>query len=145
MLKVVIDTNIFISGVLIGRGNSAIILKAWKRARKFQLFVSQEIIQEILRVMRRLGVAEDIVIDWEKTLTTDTVVVSPARKIHVVKDDPSDNKFLECAVEVKADYIVTGDKHLKKVDKFEDVKIINPKEFLDILAGYEENDSLSGG
>ena len=139
LLKVIIDTNILISGVLVKYVNPAIILKAWKRTRKFQLFVSHEIIQEILRVMRRLNVPENIVADWNKVLTTDAVIVSPAKKIHVVKNDPSDNKFLECAIEAKADYIVTGDKHLKEVDRFEGLKIVNPKKFLDILTRHEED------
>ena len=134
MLKVVIDTNIFISGVLVEGGNPSIIIKSWKRTRKYQLFVTEEIIQEVLRVMQRLNVSPDIITDWNKVIRKNAISVAPTKKIEAVKEDPSDNKFLECAIESRADYIVTGDKHLKRLNEFEGIKIINAREFLDILS-----------
>jgi len=134
LLKVVIDTNIFISGVLVEGGNPSIIIKSWKRTRKYQLFVTEEIIQEVLRVMQRLNVSPDIITDWNKVIRKNAISVAPTKKIEAVKEDPSDNKFLECAIESRADYIVTGDKHLKRLNEFEGIKIINAREFLDILS-----------
>ena len=138
MLKVVIDTNVFISGILIEGSNPSIIIKASKRTRKFHIFISQEIIQEVLKVMQRLRIPKDIINDWEKIIKKDAIFVTTSKKIYAVKDDPSDNKFLECAIEANADYIITGDKHLKKLDKFEGIKIVNPKTFLNIILRYEE-------
>jgi len=57
-------------------------------------------------------------------------IVKPGRKITVVKDNPDDNKIIEAAVEAKADYIVTGDKHLLKIGNYHGIKIIKPNEFL---------------
>lgn len=133
MLKVVIDTNIFISGVLVEGGNPSVILKAWKRTRKYQLFVTEEIIQEILMTMKRLNINADIITDWDKVIRENAIRVVPIRKIEAIKEDPSDNKFLECAVESQADYVVTGDRHLKRLNKFEGIEIINARKFLDIL------------
>ncbi len=133
MLKVVIDTNIFVSGVLVEEGNPFVVLKVWKRTRKYQLFVTEEIIQEILTVMKRLNINADIITDWDKVIRENAIQVVPIRKIKAIKDDPSDNKFLECAVESQADYIVSGDKHLKRLNKFEGIEIINARKFLDIL------------
>lgn len=138
MLKVVIDTNVFISGVLIEGGNPSIVIKAWKRTKKYQLFITEEIIQEILRVMRRLKIKADIIANWDEVIRKNAISVEPVRKIEVIKEDPSDNKFLECAIESYADYIVTGDKHLKSLNEFEGIKIVNAREFLDILSRYKK-------
>ena len=136
MLKVVIDTNVFISGVLVEVGNPSLVIKAWKRARKYQLFITEEIIQESLKVMHRLNVDTGIITDWDKAIRENAISVVPTRKIEAIKEDPSDNKFLECAIEAQADYIISGDKHLKKLVEFEGIKIIDARKFLDILAGY---------
>lgn len=135
MLKVVIDTNVFISGVLVETGNPSLVIKAWKRAHKYQLFITEEIIQEVLKVMHRLNVNADIIADWDKVIRKNAISVIAARKIEVIKEDPSDNKFLECAIEAQADYIISGDKHLKKLVEFEGIKIIDVRKFLDVIAG----------
>lgn len=135
MLKVVIDTNIFVSGVLVEEGNPSLVIKVWKRAKKYQLFITEEIIQEVLKVMHRLNVNAEIIVDWDKAIRKNAISVTPTRKIEAIKEDPSDNKFLECAIEVQADYIVTGDKHLKKLNEFKGIKVIDARKFLDILAG----------
>lgn len=140
MLKVVIDTNVFISGVLVEASNPSLVIKAWRMAKKYQLFITEEIIHENLKVMHRLNVDTEIIVDWDRTIRKNAIFVAPARKIEAIKDDSSDNKFLECAIEVQADYIVSGDKHLKKLVEFEGIKIIDVKKFLDILAGKKETD-----
>jgi putative PIN family toxin of toxin-antitoxin system len=134
LLKVVIDTNIFISGVLVEGGNPSLIIKSWKRTQKYQLFVTEEIIQETLRVMQRLNVHPEIITDWDKAIRKNAISVVPTRKIEAIKEDPSDNKFLECALEVRADYIVSGDNHLKGLKEFQGIKIVSAKEFLGILS-----------
>jgi len=134
LLKLVIDTNIFVSGVLVEGGNPSVIIKAWKRTQKYQLFVTEEIIQEVLRVMQRLNVNPDIIADWDRVIRKNAISVIPTKKIEAIKDDPSDNKFLECAIEVSADYIVSGDKHLKGLKEFNGIKIVSAKEFLGILS-----------
>lgn len=138
MLKVVIDTNIFVSGVLT-EGIPSIVIKSWKRTQKYTLFITEEILDEIIRVMKKLNINADIIADWDKVIRKNAVNIKPARKITAVKDDPSDNKFLECAVESKADYIVSGDKHLQKLNSFEGIKIVTARQFLDILKVYKEN------
>lgn len=58
-------------------------------------------------------------------------IVEPMKKIDVIKKDPSDNKFLECAIEGKTDYIISGNRHLLELKKFKEIKILRAKEFLD--------------
>lgn len=133
MLRVVIDTNIFISGVLQEAGNPAGLIKVWKRTQKYQLFVTEGIVQEILRVMQRLNINTDIIAEWDRVIRKDAFFVAPNRRIEAIKEDPSDNKFLECAIESRADYIVSGDKDLINLKEFEGIKIVTAREFLDIL------------
>lgn len=133
MLKVIIDTNVFISGIPTKSGNPSKILKIWKRERRYQLFITEEIIREILKVMNRLDFPLEIIKDWDRILRKNAILVIPTRKIKVIKEDPSDNKFLECAIESGADYIISGDKRLKDLGQFEEIKILSVTKFLNIL------------
>ena len=56
-------------------------------------------------------------------------IVYPKEKVNVVKEDPKDNMVLECAIACKADYIITGDKHLLKLKEFRSIKIVKPSYF----------------
>jgi len=60
-------------------------------------------------------------------------LVEPKKKLKVVKDDPQDNKFLECALEAKADLIVSGDKHLLKLKEYEGIPIVSSADFLKLV------------
>jgi len=57
-------------------------------------------------------------------------LVEPKEKFNTIKDDPSDNKIIECAKEGKSDFIITNDNHLLKLKEFEGIRIVTPKEFL---------------
>lgn len=58
-------------------------------------------------------------------------VVTPQQELRIIENDPDDNRILECAVEADADYIVSGDRHLLDLEKYEDIKIVTPAEFLE--------------
>jgi predicted nucleic acid-binding protein len=61
-------------------------------------------------------------------------VVHPKEKISAVLEDEPDNRILECAVEAKAQFVVSGDSHLKTLKQFRDIQIVSPREFLDSFA-----------
>ena len=61
------------------------------------------------------------------------MIIHPRTKVNVVKDDPEDNKFLECALDAGADFIVSGDHHLLDLKMFKGIKIVKCKKFLEIL------------
>ena len=88
--------------------------------------------------MRELNLSPDIIKDWDRDIGKNAIKVSPTRKIELIKEDPPDDMFLECAIEAHADYIVSGDDHLKKLSEFEGIEIVTPKKFLDILKDYKE-------
>ncbi len=68
-----------------------------------------------------------------EVLLANSVLVEPKENINIIKEDPDDNKFLECAVEACADYIISGDAHLLKLQQFRGIEILSPKEFLSDL------------
>lgn len=57
-------------------------------------------------------------------------IIDPTERLNVVKDDPDDNKVLECAIAGKVDFIVSSDNHLLKLKEFKKIKLVTPSEFL---------------
>jgi len=133
LISVVPDTNILVSGSIVPYGNPAFILDSW-RAGKIQLVTSLEILDEFRRVMaENFDVPKDDIDFFSAFIIWKGIVVEPKQKIDIIKEDPSDNKILEAAIEGKADYIVSGDEHLKNIGSFEGIKIVSPAEFVKIL------------
>ena len=138
MLKAVLDTNLFISALLTTKGNPAKIINRWK-AGFFDLVISLPILKEIQRVILYPKIKKRL--NWTKVETSEfllglaqfSIMVSGESKVDVIKEDPTDNKYLACAQEGQADYIVTGDQHLLKQGRYKGTKIVTPKEFVDIL------------
>jgi putative PIN family toxin of toxin-antitoxin system len=128
-VKVVFDTNVFVSGIFFG-GPPRKILEAW-RDGKIQLLLSPMILEEYQRVMRELAVQfPDIEVEaLLDFLIVHSEIVLPPPLPPVIQVDPSDDKFLECAVAGEAACIVTGDKHLLKLLKFRGISILKPREF----------------
>ena len=138
MIKVTLDTNVLISGTF-WEGEAYQIMQLIEQ-KKIQCFLSEEILEEYSKVMHSNEIIEKV---EEKHLVIKSTifkaieickVVEPKRKIAAVKDDPDDDKIIECAIEAQVDYIVTYDyRHLLKLKEFEGIKIISPTEFLKIL------------
>lgn len=135
MAKAVFDTNVFISGMLKRDGTCGQIFKTLLEKESFTMVISPAIILEITRVLRYKKLREKYHI--EKTFLKDLVnasqIVPGQLEINEVKEDPSDNKFLICALEGRADYLVTGDKHLLNLGTYKGTKIISPKDFKSII------------
>ena len=135
-MKVVLDTNVFVSGVFFG-GPPHKILEAW-RDGKVQPLLSPAILEEYQRVMRELAVQfpeikVEALIDF---MIVHSEFILPPSLPPVIQADPSDDKFLECAVAGNPTCIVTGDKHLLKLLKFRGISILRPREFVeDYVAG----------
>ena len=129
MLKVVIDTNIFISSFFGGIPRD--IINCWKTG-KIILCLSQEIIKEYIEVLSRLGLQDKKEIQNLTILFAEgynSIFAANTPNIDIVKDDPDDNKFIECAVALDCKIIISGDKHLKNIKRYVDIDIMSPKEF----------------
>lgn len=137
-MRVVLDTNVVVSGVIKEEGPPGQILRRLFQARQFTSVTSLEILAEIREVLQRPKVRRyhgwtDEEIDTfvtflyaESDVTEGTVTVNVAR-------DPEDNKFLGCASEGNADYLVSGDDDLLQIEVFERTQIVRPKAFLETL------------
>jgi hypothetical protein len=130
MMKVVIDTNIFVSSFF--GGNPRRIVDLW-RDGKITLCLSKNILDEYIDVLQRVGLRDENEIEELLSLFAkgvNIIFTTRTPKIKVVKDDPDDDKFIECAVALKAEVIITGDNALKTVSEYMGIKIINPQQFL---------------
>ena len=136
MLKVIIDTNVFVSSFFGGIPRE--IINLWKDG-KIVICLSQNIIEEYLGVLNRLGLKNQKEIqDLTKLFAEgyNSIFTAKTPKIEIVENDPDDNKFIECAVALDSKIIVSGDKHLKEIKKYIDIDIMSPKEFIDASIIY---------
>lgn len=129
-LRVVFDTNIFISAVIFG-GNPRQCLEL-AREGKIRLFCSKSILLELAKKLKEKFLWEDEDIkEVILGISEFAQIVEPKIKIDIIKQDPPDNRILEAALEAKVDYIISGDKkHLLSLKKFESIPIISANEFL---------------
>lgn len=130
MKLVVIDTNVFVSSVL--GGFLRPILDHW-RDERFELVVSEAIVREYITVLRRQKFELPLsVIDPIMTyLLRKARFVTPEEHITTIKEDFTDNMFLEAAVTGSADAIVSGDKqHILPLETFRGIPIITAYQFL---------------
>lgn len=124
MLKVVFDTNVYISSYVAPNSKSEEIFFLAKRG-KFKLFVSPAIGTEIANKLReKIGVLEDEVQRVIRQIGKVAEVIKPQKKLEVLNDEP-DNRILECALAAEANVIVTGDKHLLKLKNYEGIGIVS--------------------
>jgi putative PIN family toxin of toxin-antitoxin system len=138
MIRAVLDANVFISGILHAQGAPGQVLDAW-RAEQFQLLISPPILEELERVLHypkiatRHGWSPAMVQQFLFRLTT-IAITTPGDLLLSVVDDPSDNRYLECAVEGNATHLVSGDRDLLGLGHFEGIAIVTPQAFLGVLA-----------
>ena len=101
----------------------------------FHPLTSISLLDELEDVLRRKFSRPQTEIDAIRArLETEFEVVSAAISLSVIKADPDDDRVLECAVAGRADYIVSGDKHLLNLAEYQGIRILTLREFMDILA-----------
>ncbi len=128
-MRVVIDTNVFISGIFWKGNFCSQIIEKWKK-RHFDLISSIEILDEFVRTLKvfKIQMPDELIEEWRNMIIENSIIVKPTIKLNVVKDDSDDNKFFEAAITGKADFIISQDKHLLKLREFEGIKVIKPEE-----------------
>ena len=138
-MRVVLDTNVLISAIVFG-GNPRKLLEAILRGEP-KLFLSDYILNELNGVLQRpkFGFPPDVIRSIISDLNAVGNIVTPSVRIRKIKEDPSDNRILECAVEANADYIISGDTHLLNQKVYRNVKVISPAEYLKIHSKLEKH------
>ena len=128
-MKVTIDTNFLISATQWDYSVAHKLLKKFILSDVI-IFTTQDILDETSEVLERdfeynKNEAKNII---EKILLF-TSLIEPKQKVDVIKEDPDDNKVIECAIESSSEYIITYDRHLLKLKEYKGIKIITPEEF----------------
>lgn len=139
MLRVVLDTKVFVSSLLSTEGPPAQLLNAWREGR-YILVTSPQIIAEIVEVLESPRISKKYLIRQEDVenlvdlLKTDAVLVPGQAAVKgSLPRDPRDEMFLACAIDANADCIVSGDRHLLDLQTYRDIPILTVREFAEEL------------
>jgi putative PIN family toxin of toxin-antitoxin system len=139
-MKVVVDTNVFVSALIRPGSIPAQILS---HPAPFMLVTSEEILAELgrvfqyQRIQRRYNLSPEMIRNYILNIRLDSEVIQVARNVSVVAQDPDDDKFLACAEEASADFIVSGDPHLTVLESHKGIPILTPRQFFDLLASQK--------
>lgn len=129
-MRVVADTNVFISAFMFG-GLPGKFLDFALRG-KFTLVTSIALLDELDEKLRgKFAVSERDALAIRLKLEDSASVVHPDFELDVVPDDPDDNRVLECAVAGKAEFIVSGDRHLLRIGSYEGIAILTVRQFME--------------
>ena len=130
-MKIVLDTNVLISGVFFG-GPPYKILETW-RSGKLDIVLSEEIFTEYQRVALELSKQfKEVDISMFLDLLTINAIWIDAPQLPIaVSADPDDDKFLACALASRSKIVVSGDKHLLAVSGYKSIKVIKPSLFIE--------------
>jgi uncharacterized protein len=129
VIGVTADSNIYISAFL--RGGKPLELLEMARAAQSELAVTEDILNEIGRVLgRKFSVPAEDVQAFRVEILTFAKLVTPSESLDAVPADPTDNRILECAVAAGSEVIVSGDQHLLELRNFRGIEIVSVGEFL---------------
>ena len=132
MIRVTADSNIYISALHFGGAPDEFLGLA--RNGIIELTISDDILAEVTRVLRdKFDWSREAVSMAQARIADFTVRVAPTQKLDAVREDPTDNRILECAVEGKSEYLVTRDHHLLKLKSFRGTQMIKVADFLDVV------------
>jgi putative PIN family toxin of toxin-antitoxin system len=130
-VKIVLDTNVFVSGVFFS-GPPYQILKAWRK-QKLKIVISLEILDEYFRVGEELS-TQFPEVDLNPVLelvTAKADLIEAAKLDEAVCDDPDDDKFFACAIAGDVNIIISDDKHLLKMSGYQGIEVVRPRQFVE--------------
>jgi uncharacterized protein len=131
VIRLTADTNVYISALNYHGLPEKVLDLA--HTDDIRLAISHAILQELSRILRgKFSWSEFEISETEADILSYAELVTPTVHIDAVKDDPTDNRILECALAGRSDYIVTGDRHLLRIGQFDEIRIVTPAEFLAI-------------
>lgn len=127
---IVLDTNVLISAIVF-KTDIRTILKEIVSG-KFSLAMSPHILSEVEQVLSgpKFRYPPHVINAIMVSLRSMAKIVDPQKSIRIITQDPVDNRILECALAAGADFIVSGDKHLRRLGRFKDIPILSPRDFI---------------
>ncbi len=132
-MRVVFDTNVLLSSTLWdGSVAQKLVFKLIKHDVK--IFASENILSEYKKVLKRdFEYSDEKILGIVEKLLLFLNLVTPVEKVDVIKEDPDDNKIIDCALASSSDCIITYDKHLLNLKSYGKVKIITPEETFGLI------------
>jgi len=135
--RVVVDTNLIISGATTSGTIPSEVIESWRRD-EYILVTSPRIIEEVKEVLNRPKIKKQFSFTSKEidklieSLITKAFVTPGILEVEVIKDDPDDNKFIACAIEGSATHIISGDKkHVLSLGDYQGIKIVSARNFLE--------------
>jgi uncharacterized protein len=138
-VRVVADANILVSATITPTGVPGQFFHRW-RLSQFNLLLSEPILEEYQRalgyphIQRLHQLSDEGITALIGRFRRYSHLTSPPRRLSVVVADPSDDKYIECAVAGEADYLVSGDTYLLALHQYAGIHILSPRAFLAVLA-----------
>ena len=131
--KVVIDTNVFVSGLTFKGKPREVLDLIWRG--DIEACISSFIFKELEETLKMdFSWDRDQIKHTIEKIKAKTILIQPKNKISVIKENDDDNRILECAIEGKVQYLISGDrKHLLPLKEYQGTKILSPSEFLKLL------------
>lgn len=136
-IRVVIDANVYASALMNPSSTPAKAVNRVISEEKFQLVISDMILDELKRILHypkirvRIKGSNDQLDFWIETLSTIAYVIEPRYSYPViVEEDPDDDIYVIAAIESRARYLVSGDKHLINLGNYQHIKILTPADFM---------------
>jgi hypothetical protein len=138
VLRAILDANVYVSAALRPEGPPGRIIERLLRAAAFEIVLAPGIIDEVLQALSYPKVQRLIRRDLDPKLWFEDIIVladlvADTRTVSGVCSDPDDDKYLAAALEGRAAFVVSGDRHLLTLGEYEGVRIVSPHAFLDIL------------
>ncbi len=139
MSRVVVDANVYLSALIRPQGPPGQILKRLLGESAHTIIVSKEILAEVRRsldypkVRKKLDATDEELDAWVDSIGVLADVVSGAPDVRVVESDPDDDIYVAAALDGRADFIVSGDRDLVDLEEVEGIRIVTPRQFLDLL------------
>ena len=137
-MKIVLDANVYISALFSSVSSPGKIIARWEQDT-FEVLITKEIIDELSRVLRYPRIMKRHKKDEAKIdrylhlLAKQATMVEPQKTLTVIADDETDNRYIECAYFGRADYVVSGDKHVLGVGEYEGIFMLSPAAFIALL------------
>jgi putative PIN family toxin of toxin-antitoxin system len=133
-MKVVLDTNVLVSGIFWGGLPEKVLQKAIED--KIDVYATEEILSEYFRIIDKIGKKDkELCSQWKMLLVQLVKIVEPIKKIKICRD-PKEDMFLECAISCGAKYLISGDDDLLSIKEINKTQIITTKEYLNLVANY---------
>jgi len=135
-MRAVADTNVYISALNFGGAPEEVL--ALGRAGAVQLFISLSILKEIEEVLlRKFHWSARDVREASAAIQEFAQLVRPRETIHLITEDEPDNRILECAIEAGADFVITGDRHLRQLKTFRGILMVSPGKIIEAHGARE--------